>query len=348
MVWIGTSFYFVALDNHLRPVQDARRSPASRGRSTAAASTACRSTGSRRRGSRSPALVQVGGVHDLVERVRAPRRPLLPRRRHVPRRPRRRRSRRGLGGRDQRWLARSRLDPLRRSAGSSGARQLLLAIALLAFVAAAAYGVSNLFSARAVPIQLGAMLGTMMAGNVLFVIIPGQRELVRAKQAGREPDPAHGIRGKQRSVHNNYLTLPVVLAMIAPHFPFLYTHERAWLVLLALMVLGAWIRLFFNLRHQGGPIWTIPATAAVALFAHSPAIRPEDGSSGAGGAPVPFARSPRSSSSAARRAIPLSRRTNPSRRLPGRRPRHARRRSRPRRPRSRSRPSRRRRCRSGT
>jgi uncharacterized membrane protein len=171
-----------------------------------------------------------------------------------------------------------------------GARQLLLAIALLAFVAAAAYGVSSLFSARAVPIQLGAMLGTMMAGNVLFVIIPGQRELVRAKQAGREPDPAHGLRGKQRSVHNNYLTLPVVLAMIAPHFPFLYTHERAWLVLLTLMVLGAWIRLFFNLRHQGRTIWTIPATAAVALFALAVAIRPEDGSPRAGGAPVPFAR----------------------------------------------------------
>ena len=171
-----------------------------------------------------------------------------------------------------------------------GDRQLLLAIALFVFVAAAAYGVGNLFSARAAPIQLGAMLGTMMAGNVLFVIIPGQRELVRAKQAGRKPDPAHGIRGKHRSVHNNYLTLPVVLAMIAPHFPFLYTHERAWLVLLALMVLGAWIRLFFNLRHQGRTIWTIPATAAVALVALAVAIRPEDSSSGAGGAAVPFVR----------------------------------------------------------
>jgi uncharacterized membrane protein len=169
-----------------------------------------------------------------------------------------------------------------------GNRQLLLAIALFAFVAAAAYGVGNLFSARAAPIQLGAMLGTMMAGNVLFVIIPGQRELVRAKQAGREPDPEHGIRGKQRSVHNNYLTLPVVLAMIAPHFPFVYAHERAWLVLLTLMVLGAWVRHFFNLRHRGRTVWAIPVTAAVALVALAVAIRPEDSSSGAGGAPVPF------------------------------------------------------------
>jgi uncharacterized membrane protein len=169
-------------------------------------------------------------------------------------------------------------------------RQLLLALALLVLVAAAAYGVGNLFSARAAPIQLGAMLGTMMAGNVLFVIIPGQRELVRAKQAGRKPDPAHGIRGKQRSVHNNYLTLPVVLAMIAPHFPFVYTHERAWLVLLTLMVLGAWVRHFFNLRHRGRTVWAIPITAAVALVALAVAIRPEDSSSGAGGAAVPFVR----------------------------------------------------------
>jgi uncharacterized membrane protein len=168
--------------------------------------------------------------------------------------------------------------------------QLVLAAVLLALVAASAYGVANLFSARATPIQLGAMLGTMMVGNVLFVIIPGQRELVRAKQAGRDPDPVHGIRGKQRSVHNNYLTLPVVLAMLAPHFAFVYTHERAWLVLFALMVLGAWIRLFFNLRHQGRTVWTIPVTAAVALVALAVAIRPEEGASQEGGPPVEFAR----------------------------------------------------------
>jgi uncharacterized membrane protein len=167
--------------------------------------------------------------------------------------------------------------------------QVLLAAALLALVAVAAYGIAQLFSARAVPIQLGAMLGTMMVGNVLFVIIPGQRELVRAKRAGREPDPVHGVRGKQRSVHNNYLTLPVVLAMIAPHFPFVYTHARAWLVLLILMVIGAWIRLFFNLRHQGRTVWTIPLTAGIAVVALALAIRPEDGSSDAG-PPVAFAR----------------------------------------------------------
>jgi uncharacterized membrane protein len=171
-----------------------------------------------------------------------------------------------------------------------GRRELVLAATLLVIVAVVAWGIGNIFSPRAMPIQLGAMLGTMMVGNVFFVIIPGQRELVRAKQAGREPDPAHGVRGKQRSVHNNYLTLPVVLAMIAPHFPFVYTHARAWLVLLTLMVLGAWLRHFFNLRHQGRTVWSIPVTAAVGVVVLALIIRPDDGSSQPGGAPVAFAR----------------------------------------------------------
>ena len=292
MVWIGTSFYFVALDNHLRPPRDAQRDVA--GESWE---------------------IHGGGFYRVQKYRIAPER--LPEPLHwfkweayttwlsgfallvvlyyldadtylVDR------SVTDLG---TGWavvisvgllaLAWIFYDVLCRLLGD---RQLPLAIALLVFVAAAAYGVGNLFSARAAPIQLGAMLGTMMAGNVLFVIIPGQRELVRAKQEGREPNPEHGIRGKQRSVHNNYLTLPVVLAMIAPHFPFLYTHERAWLVLFALMVLGAWIRLFFNVRHRGRTVWAIPVTAAVALVALAVAIRPEDSSSGGGGAPVPFVR----------------------------------------------------------
>jgi uncharacterized membrane protein len=170
-----------------------------------------------------------------------------------------------------------------------GNRELLLAAALVAFVAASAYAVSELFSARAMPIQVGAMLGTMMVGNVLAVIIPGHWELVHAKRAGREPDPVHGIKGKQRSVHNNYLTLPVVLAMLGPHFPFAFARERGWLVLVALMLVGAWIRLFFNLRHGGRTVWAIPASAALAVLAIAIAIRPDDAQP-AGAAAVPFAR----------------------------------------------------------
>jgi uncharacterized membrane protein len=154
---------------------------------------------------------------------------------------------------------------------------LLIAAALVVFVAASAYAVSELFSARALPIQIGSMLGTMMVGNVFFVIIPGHWELVRAKRAGRNPDPVHGIRGKQRSVHNNYLTLPVVLAMLGPHFPFAFARDEGWIVLVVLMLIGAWIRLFFNLRHRGQNVWAIPVTAAIAVLVLAFVIRPDDG-----------------------------------------------------------------------
>jgi uncharacterized membrane protein len=159
-----------------------------------------------------------------------------------------------------------------------GRYELLLAAALVVFVAASAYAVSELFSARALPIQVGAMLGTMMVGNVFFVIIPGHWELVRAKRAGREPDPVHGLRGKQRSVHKNYLTLPVVLAMLGPHFPFAFARDRGWIVLVVLMLVGAWIRLFFNLRHAGQTNWAIPVTAALAVLVLAYVIRPDDSS----------------------------------------------------------------------
>ena len=95
------------------------------------------------------------------------------------------------------------------------------------------------------------MLGTIMAANVLFVIIPAHWELIRAKEAGREPDAAPGLEGKRRSVHNNYLTLPVLFTMLAGHFPLAYGATRAWLVLIVLMALGAFARLFYNLRHKG-------------------------------------------------------------------------------------------------
>jgi uncharacterized membrane protein len=154
-------------------------------------------------------------------------------------------------------------------------RELLLAIVVVALVAAAAYGVGQLYASRAAYLQVGAMLGTIMAANVLVVIIPAHWQLIRAKEAGREPDPLHGLRGKQRSVHNNYLTLPVVFTMIAGHFPQTYGHRHAWAVLLALMAVGAWIRVFFNLRHAGRTLWEIPLTAAIAIAAIAVWIRPE-------------------------------------------------------------------------
>jgi uncharacterized membrane protein len=162
-----------------------------------------------------------------------------------------------------------------------------LAAVLLVLVTLAAWGVSHLFSGRAEYIQIGAMLGTMMAGNVFFVIIPAHWELIRAKQAGREPSAAAGLRAKQRSVHNNYLTLPVVFTMISNHFPITYGHSYSWLILVALLVIGAWVRHFFNLRHTGRTAWWIPVTAALAIAAVAVAIRPH-GSSGR--TAVPFTR----------------------------------------------------------
>jgi uncharacterized membrane protein len=113
--------------------------------------------------------------------------------------------------------------------------------------------------------------------NVFFVIIPGHWELIRAKEAGREPEAIHGIRGKQRSVHNNYLTLPVVFAMLSNHFPSAYGHRHAWLVLVGFVAIGALIRHYFNRRHAGVNLWPIPIVAAAGLAGIALAIRPGGG-----------------------------------------------------------------------
>jgi uncharacterized membrane protein len=165
---------------------------------------------------------------------------------------------------------------------------LILATTLLALITLAAWGISHLFSGRATYLQVGAMIGTMMVGNVFFVIIPAHWELVRAKQAGREPDPRWNERGKLRSVHNNYLTLPVVFTMLSNHFPFTYGHSYSWLILVVLLVIGAWVRHFFNLRHTGRTVWWIPISAALAIAVLAILIRPQNESS-AGTAVVPFA-----------------------------------------------------------
>jgi uncharacterized membrane protein len=166
---------------------------------------------------------------------------------------------------------------------------LILATLLLGLITVAAWGSSHLFSGRATYLQVGAMIGTMMVGNVFFVIIPAHWELVRAKEAGREPDPAANARGKLRSVHNNYLTLPVVFTMLSNHFPFTYGHSYSWLILVVLLVIGAWIRHFFNLRHTGRTVWAIPVSAALAIAALAIVIRPQT-ESAAGEPAIPFSR----------------------------------------------------------
>jgi uncharacterized membrane protein len=158
--------------------------------------------------------------------------------------------------------------------------EVVLTAALLGLTTLAAWGATELFAPRAAYVQVGAMLGTIMVANVFFVIIPAHRGLIRAKEAYREPDPGPALEAKRRSVHNNYLTLPVVFAMLSNHFPAAYTHSWSWLVLVALMAIGAWIRHFFNLRHAGRNVWWIPLTAALGIAAVAVAIRPTGGSGG--------------------------------------------------------------------
>jgi uncharacterized membrane protein len=167
------------------------------------------------------------------------------------------------------WLV---YDVLCRTIGKRS--EAALALCVLGLVVATAYGVTHLFAARAAYLQVGAMLGTIMAANVFFVIIPAHWELIRAKEAGREPDPAANVRGKQRSVHNSYFTLPVLFAMLAGHFPFTYGHAHSWAILVCLMVIGAWVRHYFVRRHAGQTLWWIPLTAAAGIAGIAVWIRP--------------------------------------------------------------------------
>jgi uncharacterized membrane protein len=153
---------------------------------------------------------------------------------------------------------------------------LVVGVAGVALTALAAWGATELFSGRGAVIQVGAMLGTIMVASVLFVIIPAHWELIRAKEQQRPPRIELGIEAKRRSVHNTYLAVPVVLTMIANHFPFLYGDEYAWLVLVALMLISAWVRHFFVLRRRGRTVLWIPAAAAAATVAIALAIEPDE------------------------------------------------------------------------
>ena len=161
---------------------------------------------------------------------------------------------------------------------------------LFVLTVAAAWGLCQVFSGRGAYIHFGGMLGTIMVANVFFVIIPGQKELVRAKLEGREPDPVHGLRGKQRSVHNTYFTLPVLFTMISSHYAMTYGHSRNWLILAAISFAGAAIRVYFVARHKGRAS-PLPAVAGVLVLAGVAfAIAPASRSTGAAVASADFAR----------------------------------------------------------
>ena len=145
--------------------------------------------------------------------------------------------------------------------------QALLGIGFV-FLVGAAYVFTLLFSARGAFMEIGALIGTMMVANVAVVIIPGQRKVVAALLAGETPDPIYGKRGKQRSLHNNFLTLPVVFVMIGNHYPFAYATRWSWAILALVIVVGVLIRHFYNSRHKGLPTpWWTWAASAVCIAA---------------------------------------------------------------------------------
>lgn len=120
---------------------------------------------------------------------------------------------------------------------------------VLLLVCVASWLACHWFAGRAAFLLVGAMIATAMSANVFFWIIPGQKKVIASIKAGEPVDPVHGMRGKQRSVHNTYFTLPVLFAMLSNHYSFLYTHKLNWLVLILMMFAGAAIRQFFVMRH---------------------------------------------------------------------------------------------------
>lgn len=165
-------------------------------------------------------------------------------------------------------------------------RDNLLGALVFVFVVLCDWLLHQVFSARGAYLHVGAMMATMMVANVFFHIIPGQKRMVEQIRAGQEVDTRPGIIGKQRSVHNTYFTLPVLFIMISNHYPMTYANANGWLILVVMMLAGVLIRQFFVLRHRGQVKWWLPASgvALIAVLAALMAPRPVD----AGGAPVAF------------------------------------------------------------
>jgi uncharacterized membrane protein len=141
-------------------------------------------------------------------------------------------------------------DLICRAFGRRSNGDLIVGVLVFVFVVFASWLACQLFAGRAAFLLVGAMLATTMSANVFFWIIPGQRTVVADLRAGRSPDPVHGQRGKQRSVHNTYFTLPVIVAMLSNHYGWLYSGPNNWLVLVLLMLAGALIRHSFVARHK--------------------------------------------------------------------------------------------------
>ncbi|PKO66488.1 MAG: hypothetical protein CVU22_15665 [Betaproteobacteria bacterium HGW-Betaproteobacteria-16] len=174
------------------------------------------------------------------------------------------------------WLL---YDAICRTLGEKKNGDALVGALVLVLVCVAAYAATHLFAGRAAFLLVGAMIATAMSANVFFWIIPGQRTVVADIKAGRPVDPIHGKRGKQRSVHNTYFTLPVLFAMLSNHYSFTYTHEFNWLILIGMMFAGAAIRQFFVMRHghklgRNRHPWPYAAVGVTALLVLIVWLRP--------------------------------------------------------------------------
>lgn len=153
-------------------------------------------------------------------------------------------------------------------------RDTVLAAAVFVLILACDYILFQIFSARAAYLHVGAIMGTMMVANVAMRIIPGQRRMVKQIRMGVPVDGRPGLIGKQRSVHNTYFTLPVLFIMISTHYPMTFSHEKGWLVLAVIMMAGVFIRQFFVLRHQGKKVWLYPILGVALLGSLIVALAP--------------------------------------------------------------------------
>ncbi len=151
---------------------------------------------------------------------------------------------------------------------------LTFGLICLAYITAMAYGLSQVFSDRGAYMHVGALIGTVMAGNVFNGIMPAQRALVDAVTKGKAPDAKHGLNAKLRSTHNNYATLPLLFIMISNHYPMTYGHQYGWAILAAICAITAFARHYFNLKHRGINKPSIIVISAILFIALAAVIAP--------------------------------------------------------------------------